>query len=182
VKNFERRLKILGLILFLASFLSPAKTLAFEVGLGFGPFLPSRIGGVREVMNGWAFRGGLETSKGFFEAEVFTAHGGGADYATGALDFRLDLDSDEEPSPLPVHFNLGFHIDNYRPATQDGVKFSGGWHYGGGFRVPLGPITSPLALRADFKHRFSPGSSLIVMIGFSYSTDSSGGSGGSEAP
>lgn len=153
-------------------FVWPFKAFTYDVGVGFGPFLPSRIGGVREVMNGWALRGGVETSKGFFEVELFTAHGGGADYSTAALDFRLDLGGSKEPSPLPVHFNLGFHVDNYRPINQD-VRFSGGWHYGGGFRVPLGEITSPLALRADFKHRFSPGSSLIVLIGLSFSMGSS---------
>lgn len=169
------RAKLVSIVTVLVTLILPTSGFPYELGVGFGPFLPSRIGGVREVMNGWALRSGVDTSKGFFELELFTAHGGGADYSTAAFDFRLDIGGTGEPSPLPVHFKLGLHIDGYRPiyqGVQQDLKFSGGWHYGGGFRVPLGEITGPLALRADFKHRFSPGSSLIVLIGFSYSTDS----------
>lgn len=143
---------------------------ALEVGVGFGPFLPSRIGGVKEVMNGWGGRVGLPTSKGLFELEYFNAHSDGSNYNTLAFDYRLDFFPGDAREPMAVHFLLGFHGDYYTPRDVDEYRQSGGWHYGGGLRIPLGSESSGVALRADFKHRFSPGSSLIVLVGFSFST------------
>jgi hypothetical protein len=145
-------------------------THAADYGVGFGPFLPSKIGGVSEVMNGWAVRAGLATSLGFFETEFFNAHGDGANYNTVAFDYRLDVMSSSAMKDLPVFLLLGFHADSYSPTGTTSYRTSGGWHYGGGFRMPLGGVGSRFALRADFKQRFSPGTSLIVLIGFSFMT------------
>ena len=146
-----------------------------EYGLAFGPFLPSKIGGVREVINGWAARVGLPTTRGNFEIEYFNAHGSGIHYHTVAFDYRLDLisrSSGPTSADFPVHFLLGFHADSYQPATLGDYRTSGGWHYGGGLQIPLGGAESPVAIRAEFKHRFSPGTSLIVLVGLNFMTGS----------
>lgn len=145
---------------------------AVEIGVGFGPFLPNRIGGVREVMNGWASRLSFDSSLGCFEIEYFNAHGDGANYHTATFDYRLDVKGEGGLSDLPVFLILGLHADSYSPTDIPTYKTMGGWHYGGGFRVPLSD-KSPFSLRADFKQRFSPGNSLIVLIGFTYLTGSS---------
>jgi MFS transporter, PAT family, beta-lactamase induction signal transducer AmpG len=167
----------LGLVLSIGTLsigLAPSRAEAFEVGVGFGPFLPSRIGGVREVMNGWGARTGFPTSKGFFELEFYNAHSDGSNYHTLAFDYRLDVMPSGPNVPMPVFFLLGFHGDYYSPRDIADYRQSGGWHYGGGVRIPLGGATSGNFLRADFKHRFSPGSSLIVLVGFSFSTGPDG--------
>lgn len=159
----------------------PVKSRATDLGLSFGSFLPSRILGVREIMNGWAARAGISGAAGDFEIEYFNAHGSGDHYHTVAFDFRLDLEKTSGFS-FPLHFNLGLHTDAYQAldiyGNDLGTRTAGGWHYGGGLRYPLGGPQSPIAIRADFKHRFSPGTSLIVLLGVNFSTDSSG----SEAP
>ncbi|MBL7689068.1 MAG: MFS transporter [Bdellovibrionaceae bacterium] len=142
-----------------------SSTGATEIGVGFGPFLPSRIGGVREILNGWALRGTQPTSKGTFELEWFNGHGSGTHYHSLMFDYRLDVLGDGGLEMLPVHFLIGLHADYYQPLEQP-WRPSGGWHYGGGIRIPIGNVT---ALRAEFKHRFSPGQSMIVLVGVSFS-------------
>jgi PAT family beta-lactamase induction signal transducer AmpG len=145
-----------------------------EVGVGFGPLLPSRIPYVREIQNSWGLRAGTSTSKGFFELDW--AHGRGDDiiYNSFSFDYRMSLDSQTSEakesvmakSDFPVHFILGLHLDYFKGSEQD-FRSAGGWHYGGGIQIPVGGPTSPFRFRSDFRHRFSPGSSLLVLIGFS---------------
>lgn len=143
-----------------------------EYGVGFGPLLPSRIAGVREVLNGMGGRIGMLTSKGFIELDYFTAHGSGIDYHTIGIDYRLDPFGNEVMSEMLVHFILGFNGDYFKPSTTDEFRQSGGWHYGGGVRIPLGGKESPIQMRGDFKQRFGPGQSLIVTVGFNFATGS----------
>ena len=146
--------------------LSSRARAAAEIGVGFGPFLPSRINGVTEVMNGLAVRAGLLTSNGFFEGELYSAHGDGADYNTLSFDFRLDLGKDLIPE-IQVFALLGLNRDFYKPSTSDDSRQGGGLHYGGGVLIPIGSIASPVQMRFDFKHRFGAGNSLIALLGFS---------------
>lgn len=173
-----------GLFFALAFFFASAE--AMEFGVGFGPFLPSRIGGVREILNGWALRGGVSTAKGFFELEHFNGHGDGINYHTSSFDYRLDVVGSGAMTDITVHFILGFHADYYQPSFLDttldtSYRWSGGWHYGGGLRLPLG---GPLSLRADFKQRFSPGQSLTVLVGlgFALGADTSAAAGAEPTP
>lgn len=136
---------------------------SYEFGIGFGPLLPSRIAGVREVMNGWALRGSIYTSKGVFELEWFNAISEGVRYNSNSLDYRLDFEDSGALKAIPIHFMLGGHWDMFQ-TPSGGSKAGGGWHYGGGVSLPM---TDSTFLRADFKQRFSPGSSLIVLVGFS---------------
>lgn len=136
-----------------------------EIGAGFGPFLPSRIGGVREILNGWALRGTKHTTKGLFELEWFNGHGSGSQYHSLMLDYRLDILGGGGLEMLPVYFLIGLHADYYQPLDES-WRPSGGWHYGGGIRIPISNAT---ALRADFKQRFSPGQSVIILVGVSFS-------------
>ena len=162
--------------LFFVATLASRSASAYEFGLSFGPFLPIHIGGTREVMNGWAGRVGIPSERGNFEIEYFNAHGSGVHYHTLAFDYRLDLISRSNTSGLsefPVHFLLGFHADSYQPLDQSTYNTSGGWHYGGGLQIPLGGPQSAVAIRAEFKHRFSPGTSLIVLVGLNFFTGSS---------
>ena len=166
---------LLGLTFGFGLLVSPS-VFGYELGLSFGTFLPSRIGGVREVMNGWASRITMPSSHGNFEIEYFNARGGGSSYHTVAFDYRLDLIPRGETatvSDFPVHFLLGFHADSYQPLNLTDYRTSGGWHYGGGLQFPLGGPQSQVAIRAEFKHRFSPGTSLIVLVGLSFLTGSS---------
>ncbi len=161
--RWERRA---DLVLWLALLLTGLKASAtaaasYEVGVGFGPLLPSRIAGVREILNGWALRGAVHTAKGVFECEVFNGRGEGDAYTSAMFDYRIDFG--DEAATIPIHFLVGLHLDGIQPADQ-GLRTAGGWHYGGGLSLP---VVGDFRFRSDFKHRFSPGNSLIVLVGFS---------------
>lgn len=144
-----------------------------DFGVHFGPLLPSRILGVREVINGWGLRMGTNTGKGFFEIDYFNARGGGVFYQTGSIDYRLDVTS----SLINAHFILGGHADYYKPVDPRSNTVAFGWHYGGGI---VQEVAGPILMRGDFKFRFSPGTSLYVGIGFVYrfsGSDDGAGSG-----
>lgn len=148
-----------------------------EFGIGFGPLLPSRIPKVREIQNTWGMKYGTQTAKGFFEVDWAHGRNDGIVYNAFGLDYRMPLSTENETvsGVLPVHFLLGFHMDYFKGLDEDSFRTSGGWHYGGGIRLPLGGKESPFLFRTDFRHRFSPGSSLIVQVGFVIQTDSSEG-------
>lgn len=136
------------------------RTSAIEIGVGFGPLLPSRIGKVREIQNTWGLRAGTQTAKGFFEADWAHGRNDGIVYNTFGFDYRLSLSAPSSETQtgddeLPVHFLLGFHMDHFKGLDEESFRTSGGWHYGGGVRLPLGGIDSPFLFRAEFRHRFS---------------------------
>jgi len=154
-----------------------------EIGIGFGPLLPSRIPKVREIQNTWGVRLGTKTAKGFFEVDWVHGRNDGIVYNAFGLDYRLSLQAEPggdsgEADGLPVHFLLGFHMDYFKGLDQDSFRTSGGWHYGGGIHLPIGGPDSPFLFRTDFRHRFSPGSSLVVLVGFSFLT----GTGADSSP
>lgn len=157
-----------------------------EIGIGFGPLLPSRIPRVREIQNTWGLRLGTQTAKGFFEADWVHGRNDGIIYNAFGLDYRLSLDSSEgdedvgRASTFPAHILLGFHMDHFKGLDQGDFRTSGGWHYGGGLRLPIGGINSPFLFRTDFRHRFSPGSSLIVLVGISFLTGTESSVGASD--
>lgn len=134
-----------------------------EASVGFGPFLPSRIAGVREILNGWALRGSFPTNKGTFETLAFNGRGEGLNYNTFLVSYRINMRNDFGHA----HFLLGLHGDYFTSLDVYGevapYRPSGGWHYGGGGRVQ---VSGPVFFRFDFIHRFSPGQSLLVLLGF----------------
>ena len=131
-------------------------------------FLPSRVPGVTEVTPGWGLGLTLPTAKGTFELDSFLGRGDGATYQSVFADYRLDIPNEV----MLVHFLMGFHTDFW--AGPDGQSYiSGGWQYGGGVLIPLG---GPIFLRSDFKYRFSPGASLLILVGLNFVFPS--GSGG----
>lgn len=134
---------------------------SYEYFLGFGPMLPSRITGVTEIMNGWGTGITFFARKGTFEANFFNGIGSGQFYRSLIGSYRIDFKGDGALSALPIFFMLGFQADQYVPTTGTS-KVSGGWHYGGGLRIQL---NQSIDLRAQFQHRFSPGQSLIVLVG-----------------
>lgn len=125
-----------------------------------GSLLPS-VRFVREIVPGWGLRAATSTSRGTFELETFHGRGNGIVYHSVSLDYRLDLLGDI----LPVHFVIGGHMDFYQAPRVPDLTPAGGWHFGGGL---LQPIIGPLAMRFDFKYRFSPGQSVYVGVGFLY--------------
>ena len=145
----------------------PAKTYSSEYSLFVGPFLPSNIGGVTEILHVVGGRIGLYTKMGTLEPEFFSAHGDGVTYNSASLDYRVDVSSQF----VAAHFLMGMHLDHYAP-PDTGYKMSGGWHYGGGLLLPL---SGPIWLRTDFKYRFSPGTSLFVGVGVTVRFDGTGG-------
>ncbi len=132
-----------------------------ELGFAFGPLLPAR-NGLMELVPGWAVRGGLPSSLGFFEGEFYNGIGNGIVYRSAVVDYRLDL----AVEPLLVHFLIGFHLDQYEQSTPEiPRRFAGGWHYGGGLTQW---IAGPLDARFDFRHRFGPGQVVEVLVGLTY--------------
>lgn len=132
-----------------------------EVGFGFGSLLPAR-NGLKEIVPGWAIRGSLPTSMGFFEAQYYNGIGYGIIYRSVTIDYRADLHFD----PIFAHFLLGFHIDQYEQATPEiPRRFAGGWHYGGGITQL---IAGPVSARFDFRHRFGPGHVVEVLLGLTF--------------
>lgn len=146
------------------------KKYSSEYTLFVGPLLPSKIGGVTEVLHGVGARAGVYTRMGIFEPEVITARGDGVEYNIFSFDYRMDVVS----SVMSAHFLLGGHVDYYKPATAAGYRIGPGWQYGGGAFIPL---AGPFALRADFKYRFGPGTSLIVGVGLAMRLE-----GGTDTP
>ncbi len=145
-----------------------------EASVGFGPFLPSRIAGVREILNGWALRGSFPTNKGTFETLAFNGRGEGLNYNTFLVSYRVNMRNDFGHA----HFLLGLHgdyftsLDVYNEVTA--YRPSGGWHYGGGGRVQ---VSGPVFFRFDFIHRFSPGQSLLVLLGLGLELPSNSSTG-----
>ena len=170
-----------ALVLALSLSWTPQESLAqeneaesIEASLGFGPFLPSRIGGVREVLNGWSLRASLPTNKGTFEGMAFNARGEGLNYNTFLASYRVNMRNDFGQA----HFLLGLHGDYFTSLDAfdevTAYRPSGGWHYGGGGRVQ---ISGPVFFRFDFIHRFSPGQSLIVLLGVGMNIPSNSSTG-----
>ena len=143
---------------------------SYDFGVQAGSLLPSRIAGISEIVPGWAMRASAPSSKGVFEASLYLGRGQGIQYNTTSIDYRLDIASEL----IRAHAILGLHADFFsseaRPST-----FSGGWHYGGGITEP---IAGRLLFRADFQHRFSPGQSVLILLGFVYRMPAEGGDGG----
>lgn len=135
----------------------------FEASLNGGPILPSRIPGTREILNGWSSRFGLRSGIGLWELENYFGIGSGSRYQSHMISYRFDLQAD--PSFFPFYFSLGGQFDFIESETR-GARRGFGWHYGAGLIIP---IAGPIHLRSDFKHRFSPGQSLVVTAGLGLS-------------
>jgi hypothetical protein len=134
-----------------------------DIFLNFGTLLPSR-NGLTESVPGWGLRYSKPTSKGLFEFGAFSGIGNSIVYRSGSADYRLDFSLEG----LNAIFLLGVHVDQYRSDTVSS-RIGGGWHYGGGFTTEIG---GPFLLRFDFRQRFSPGTSVEVMVGFVLRTGS----------
>lgn len=135
----------------------PSPSKSYDFNIHGGPFLPSGIPYVRQLMNAWGLRASAGTRKGVFEAGFFTAHNDGISYTSTFLDYRIDVANEYGP----VHFLLGGHGDYYTPLGKSS-KIAGGWHYGGGFTIH---VSGPVYIRADFEERFSPGTTVYVDVG-----------------
>jgi hypothetical protein len=135
---------------------------AYELSFEGATFLPYGIPRVREILNGIDLRGTLPTSKGKFELDAFLANAEGVSYRSMAIDYRYDIGIDEFPAFALFGINADFYTP---PSPYDTQKYSGGWHFGGGF---LQPLTGGWSLREDFRYRFGPGTTLIVGVGFNF--------------
>ncbi len=127
-----------------------------RVGIIAGPFLPSAIAGVKEILQVAGLRLGSDTKLGDFEAEGWLANGGGVSYQSFLVNYRMDIPGDV----IPVHALVGIHADAYRKANATNVS-SGGWQVGGGAEAK---IAGPASVRSDFEYRFGPGDSLLVLV------------------
>lgn len=130
----------------------------FEFGFYTGPLLPKRIPNVTEILPAWGMRPSFDTAMGRIEIETLHAISEGVRYHGISSDLRMDVWN----NLLPVHVNLGLHMDYIMGAGQSQYKTAGGWHYGGGIQYPM---LDPLWFRFDFKYKFSPGQSLLVEVG-----------------
>lgn len=166
----------LSLLLYAATLATPAQARAADAGaapsseyaLSGGALVPSKVPGVREVLPVWDLRASFRTRRGVFEGDFAAASASGVTYYATGLNYRYDLKNDV----IPAFVLLGAHADSYRGENQSEMKFSGGWNFGGGIFAPL---AGPLWLRSDFRYRFGPGQSLLVLVGFSIRLSDSGG-------
>ena len=134
----------------------------FEVSVLGATFLPKGIYRASEVMNGVDFKVSLPTGKGKFEIDGFFANSDGVNYRIASFDYRADVGPDE----FPAFILAGFHADFWTPAAPyDEPRYSGGWHFGGGF---LQPLFGGWSAREDFRYRLGPGTSLTVGLGLNY--------------
>ncbi len=134
----------------------------FEVSVQGGPFIAKGIYRVREVMNGVDLRVSIPTGKGKFEIDGFFANSDGVNYRIASLDYRIDVG----PPDFPAFILGGVHGDFWTPpAPYDSQRYSGGWHFGGGFMQPL---FGGWSAREDFRYRLGPGTSLLVGLGLNY--------------
>lgn len=131
-----------------------------------GTLLPSR-NGLLESVPGWGLRVSQPSAKGVFEIGFFSGIGNGIVYRSAMLDYRMDLLVES----VSAHFLLGFHGDQFSSQTASS-RFAGGWHYGGGITMD---VAGPILLRFDFRHRFSPGQEVEVMLGIVWRLSLEGG-------
>lgn len=142
---------------------------AYQFGISGTTFLPSRIAGVYEIVPGWRLSATTPTTRGVFETSAMLGRGRGIDYKSFAFGYRLDIPVDA----LQAFFLFGLHADVFESEYRSRA-FSGGWHYGGGMNLL---ISGPLYLRADFRHRFSPGQAVEIGVGLIYRLSAGGGEG-----
>lgn len=153
---------LISLSAFLPAWLATAQEVSqhpVQLELSGGPFLPSRIPNVTEVLKGIDLRASFMTAKGWFEIDGYLAQGEGTVYRAASLDYRVDLANDV----FPAFVLLGLNADFFQ--TSDSIEhFAAGWNFGGGCFQPL---THSLSLREDFRYRAGPGRSLMVLLGLS---------------
>jgi hypothetical protein len=144
-------------------------TSGYEIGVHAGPFLPSKIKGVTEVMNATGFRLGMGNDSGKWELDTLFARGEGQEYKSAQLDYRYNLPS----QLLDVHALFGVHADQYASPGRP-TATSGGAHIGAGVSFAA---TANFGLRTDFKFRIAPGTSLYVGVGLWILIPRTGGAG-----
>ena len=132
------------------------KDLSSRVGFVAGPYLPSKISGVNEVLQVTGLRLGGNFQFGNFEAEGIVGNGSGINFESIIFNYRLNVASDI----FPVHALLGVHADSFRKADATSSS-GGGWQIGGGAESRIG---GPFFIRSDFEYRFGPGTSLLVLV------------------
>lgn len=134
----------------------------WQVSVLGSSFLATGIYRTHEILLGLDARVTIPTSKGEFEIDGNFANGEGESYRIASLDYRFDLGVDW----MPAFVLAGVHGDWWTPAEPyDALRFSGGWHVGGGF---LQPLVGGWAIREDIRYRFGPGTSLLIGVGLSY--------------
>jgi hypothetical protein len=131
-----------------------------EYELAGGALLPSKIPLVTEVMPVWDLRATRRTKRGIFEGDVAFANSSGVSYDSLSLEYRYDLANDA----LPAFVLLGAQGDFYKGLGAGSYKAGGGWNFGGGGFLQL---AGPLWLRGEFRYRFSPGTSILFLVGLS---------------
>ena len=160
--NIRNMKLILFLSAFLLAFQIQAETEksnsapAFSAGLISGPYLPSKVPGVEEILKVVGLRIGTNTNLGSFESEGWIANGYGVHFNSVAFNYRLNIINDY----LPVHALVGLHIDSYTKPDSTSAS-GGGWQMGGGAEAKL---FGPLLVRSDFEYRIGPGNSLLVLV------------------
>ena len=135
---------------------TPEKTPGTKVGFIGGPYLPSKIPGVTEILQVAGVRIGSSSHFGNFEAETFIGNGSGINFQSLVCNYRLNVASDT----LPVFALIGLHVDAFKKPDAT-TSSGGGWQIGGGAETK---IAGPLYLRSDFEYRFGPGTSLLVLV------------------
>ena len=129
---------------------------AFSAGFITGPYLPSKVPGVVEILKVVGLRVGANSNFGSFESEGWVANGSGVNFTSVAFNYRLNIINDF----LPVHALAGLHIDSYTKANSTSAS-AGGWQMGGGAETKL---FGPILARSDFEYRIGPGNSLLVLV------------------
>ena len=130
-----------------------------EFSITGGALLPNRIPNVTEVLTLWDIRASRHTNRGIFEVDGAFAQDAGSTYNSLSVDYRYDIENEA----VNLFAMLGAQADYFRGLGQADSKLSGGWNIGGG---AFFPVTESLSLRADFRYRFGPGTSILILAGF----------------
>jgi hypothetical protein len=131
-----------------------------QIGVHGGPLMIEGFVGLTEFINAYGFRASVPTNKGTFEVDTIFGRGSGETYNSFSGDFNLPV---KNPYIL-THALLGVHADEFTPSYPHNAaaKFSGGWHFGGGFSIPF---SQTVQMRTDLKYRFGPAVSVYLGIG-----------------
>src|SRR5690606_8746979 len=136
-----------------------------DLGLKTGSYLPSKIGGVTELLPIWGLKMGHPVSSTLiFEYDFDFAHAKGVQYILGYFSLRHNFTIGKT---LPLFFLIGADLHYYKRkdvignitgnVTEFDWKFASGWHIGvGGETMIYGDIFG----RADIRMGFSPGRQL----------------------
>lgn len=131
-----------------------------EFGGYMATVLPNQIKGVTEILPAWGVRYSYPLTVGYIEGGLRDSHAKGVDFDVLSIDYRYDTNQIEGFTNI---FYLGYNENYYRPVNTTKRNLIGGGFFGSGLMMK---VASTFWLRTDLSLAVSPGTSLMLGLGF----------------